>query len=37
MGDGVEFDSEWEDWSEVNEVAPLVARHSLHKLAQPLT
>jgi hypothetical protein len=36
LGDGVEFNSEWEDWSEVNEVAPLVARHSLHKLAQPL-
>ena len=33
---GIEFGSDWEDWLELPEVAPLVARHSLRRLGQPL-
>jgi len=36
LGDGVEFASDWEDWSELDEVIPVVARHSLRSLGQPL-
>lgn len=34
--DEVVFDSEWEDWSEIEEAFPLVAAHQLRPLPQPL-
>jgi hypothetical protein len=36
LDDDVEFDSDWDDWSEVSDVAPLVARHVVRLLNQPL-
>ena len=32
----VVFDSEWEEWSELDEVKPLLAGHALRPLPQPL-
>jgi hypothetical protein len=34
--DGVFFDSEWEDWSLVEPVLPLISGHQVQRLAQPL-
>jgi hypothetical protein len=34
--DGIVFDSEWEDWFEVEPVIPLVTGHRIQRLAQPL-
>jgi hypothetical protein len=34
--EGVVFDSEWEDWSELEAVRPLVSLHASRRLAQPL-
>jgi hypothetical protein len=36
LGDGIEFGSDWDDWLELPEVTPIVARHSLRRLGQPL-
>jgi hypothetical protein len=36
LSDGVEFDAEWEDWAELDEVRPLLAAHQQRKLPQPL-
>ncbi|RZU52268.1 hypothetical protein EV385_4116 [Krasilnikovia cinnamomea] len=36
LGDGIEFDAEWEDWSEIDEARPIVARHTVRRLAQPM-
>ena len=34
--DGVVFNCDWEDWSEVDEMAPLLAGHQVRPLPQPL-
>jgi hypothetical protein len=36
LDDGVEFDSEWADWSQIAETAPLLERYPSRLLAQPL-
>ncbi|BFU46752.1 SitI3 family protein [Krasilnikovia sp. MM14-A1004] len=36
LGDGIEFDAEWEDWTDIDEARPMVARHVVRRLAQPL-
>ena len=36
LSDKVVFDSDWDDWSEMSEVLPLVAANETGKLPQPL-
>jgi hypothetical protein len=36
LDDGIEFGADWEDWAELPGVRPLVARHAVRALAQPL-
>lgn len=36
LAHGVEFDSEWDDWIEIDGVAPYLSAHATRRLAQPL-
>jgi len=36
LADGVEFDSEWDDWIEIEGVAPYLSAHAARRLMQPL-
>jgi hypothetical protein len=36
LDDGVEFDTDWEDWSTLGEIVTLASRNVLRRLPQPL-
>ena len=36
LDDGIEFDSGWDEWAEIDGVAPLMSAHVTRRLGQPL-